>query len=243
MKLLLAGSVIFLCTFSAWAGTFLETFDAADMDEWQELVMLDAEPGSWEVLDGELQAISHGGLTRLLVTGDETWEDYTITVDIKPLKKHGPGNIAIAARVMENWAVWCVIGNLPILEPDARASCYYGNFHDDGNFRLLKSKRSPFLKLNKWSPMKLRVSGNMLTLSVNGQQILGIMEIPEPIVIPGLLEEFPEFLTGGAGLGLTNYTVRFDNITITGENIPDKGGLSVEPSAKLAATWANLKRF
>ena len=91
--------------------------------------------------------------------------------------------------------------------------------------------------------MKLRVSGNMLTLSVNGQQILGIMEIPEPIVIPGLLEEFPEFLTGGAGLGLTNYTVRFDNITITGENIPDKGGLSVEPSAKLAATWANLKRF
>ena len=243
MKSLLTGSVIFLCTFSAWAGTFLETFDAADMDEWQELIMLDVEPGSWEVLDGELQAISHGGLTRLLVTGDETWKDYTITVDIKPLKQHGPGNIAIAARVMENWAVWCVIGNLPILEPDSRAICYYGNFHDDDNLRLLKSKRSPFLKLNKWSTMKLRVSGNMLTLSVNGKQILGIMEIPEPIVIPGLLEEFPEFLTGGAGFGLTNYTARFDNITITGENIPDKGGLLVEPRAKLATTWASLKRF
>ena len=242
MKSLLAGCVIFLCTFSAWAGTLLETFDAADMDEWQELIMLDAEPGSWEVLDGELQAISHGGLTRLLVTGDETWKDYTITVDIKPLKKHGPGNIAIAARVMENWVVWCVIGNLPILEPNSRAICQCGNLHDEKS-RLLKSKRSPFLKLNKWSTMKLRVSGNMLTLSVDGKQILGIMEIPEPIVVPGLLEEFPEFLTGGAGFGLTNYTARFDNITITGKDIPDKGGLSVEPRAKLATTWASLKRL
>lgn len=242
MKSLLVGSVIFLCTFSAWADTFLETFDAVDIEGWQELIMLDAEPGSWEVLDGELQAISRGGLTRLLVTGNETWKDYTITVDIKPLKKHGPGNIAIAARVMENWVVWCVIGNLPILEPDSRAICQCGNFHDEKS-RLLKSKRSPFLKLNKWSTMKLSVSGNILTLWVNGKQILGVMEIPEPIVVPGRLEEFPEFLTGSAGFGLTNYTARFDNITITGEGIPDKGGLSVEPRAKLATMWASLKQF
>lgn len=242
MRSLLVGSVIFLCTFSAWAGTFLETFDAVDIEEWQELIMLDAEPGSWAMLDGELQAISRGGLTRLLVTGNETWKDYTITVDIKPLKKHGPGNIAIAARVMENWVVWCVIGNLPILEPDSRAICQCGNFHDEKS-RLLKSKRSPFLKLNKWSTMKLSVSGNILTLWVNGKQILGVMEIPEPIVVPGLLGEFPEFLTGGAGFGLTNYTARFDNITIIGEGIPDKGGLSVEPRATLATMWANLKQF
>lgn len=242
MKSLLAGSIIFLCTFSAWAGTFLETFDGADLDEWQELIMLDAEPGSWEVLDGELQAKSHGGLTRLLVTGDETWKDYTITVDIKPLKKHGPGNIAIAARVMETLAVWCVIGNLPILEPDSRAMCYCGNFHDD-NLRLLKSKLNPFLKLNKWSTMKLSVSGNMLTLWVNGKQILGAMEIPEPIVVPGLLEELPDFQTGGVGFGLTNYTAVFDNVTITGDGIPNKGGLATAPGGKLATTWGNLKRF
>lgn len=243
MKLLLTGIVIFLCTFSAWAGTFLETFNAANLDEWQELIMLDAEPGSWEVLDGELQATSRGGLTRLLITGDKTWKDYTITVDIKPLKKHGPGNIAIGVRVMESWAVWCVIGNLPILEPDSRASCYYGNFHDDDNLRLLKSKLSPFLKLNKWSTMKLRISENILTLWVNGKQILGVMEIPEPIVIPGRLEEFPEFLTGGTGFGLTNYTARFDNITVTGDTIPNRGGFAVTPQGKLATTWGQLKRF
>ena len=242
MKLLLSGIVIFLFTFSASAGTFLETFDEADMNEWQELIMLDAETGSWEVIDGELQAISRGGLTRLLVTGDETWKDYTITVNIKPLKKHGPGNIAIAVRVMENWGVWCVIGNLPILEPDSRAICQYGNFHDD-KWLFLKSTLVPFLKLNKWSTMKLSVTGNMLNFWVNGKQILGFIEIPEPIVVPGLLEEFPKFLTGGAGFGLTNYTARFDNITITGESIPDKGGLSVVPRAKLATMWASLKRF
>ena len=74
MKLVLVGLGIFFLSFSALAGTFTETFDGGKLDNWQELVMFGIEaPGSWEIVDGELQAIHNtGGVTRLLTIGEET---------------------------------------------------------------------------------------------------------------------------------------------------------------------------
>ena len=43
----------------------------------------------------------------LLTIGDETWRDYTIEFDVKPLDKPGPSNIAIAARIKGSWVAWC----------------------------------------------------------------------------------------------------------------------------------------
>lgn len=55
--------------------------------------------------------------------------------------------------------------------------------------------------------------------------------------------DFPEFQTGGVGLGLSNYTARFDNVTVTGDSIPDSGAFAVTFQGKLATTWGNLKKF
>ena len=74
MKTLSIGLVIFILTSSAWAGTFVETFDDnSNLEKWQELIRfgLDA-PGPWNIVDGELQYIldfDDGGLTRLLTIG------------------------------------------------------------------------------------------------------------------------------------------------------------------------------
>lgn len=57
------------------------------------------------------------------------------------------------------------------------------------------------------------------------------------------LDGFRDFLSGAAGLGLSNQTARFDNVVITGDSIPNSGGLSVTPKAKLATVWGRLKRF
>ena len=73
-------------TFPALAGTFLETFDDKDLENWQEPVQLNNVPGSWEVVDDELHAVSRETFLRLLTTGDDTWEDYTVEFDVKPLK-------------------------------------------------------------------------------------------------------------------------------------------------------------
>ena len=55
--------------------------------------------------------------------------------------------------------------------------------------------------------------------------------------------DFPDFQTGGVGFGLWNYTAIFDNITVTGDSVPNSGDFAVTPQEKLATTWGNLKRF
>ena len=242
IKLTIIELLVFSITVSAWAGTFVEQFDDRNLETWQELIAHNAAPGSWDIIDGELQAISHGGFTRLLITGNEAWRDYVIRFDIKPLKKHGPGNIAIAARVKKNWMVWCVIGDMPFPLPESRATCLGGNFHDDRLF-LFDTKPSPFLKLSEWSTLKLSTYGKIVTFSINGKQPLKPIEIPAPKEAQKIHLGFPDLLSGGVGLGLTNYTARFDNVVITGDGIPDTGGLPITPRLTLTTTWGSLKQF
>ena len=239
--------VTLLCflSFSASAGTFIETFDDG-LTDWQELNVHDAVLGSWEIIDAELEMTNPGGGARFFTTGDETWQDYSIEVNVKPLKKRGPGNIGILARVKGSRAVWCLVSDLFLNDPESKVMCISRDF-DEKTGEALYTKPHRLLRLNKWSKLKLSVGGDHFTFSIDGKKIT---ETGDPFI---LLHDGEELMiktkdisshpTGGAGFGLANYTAHFDNITITGEGIPDKGGLSVVPRAKLATTWANLKRF
>ena len=101
------------------------------------------------------------------------------------------------------------------------------------------------LKLNRWSKLKLTVSGDHFILFINGKKItetgdpFGLLLDGEELMVKA--ENIASHPTGGAGFGLANYTARFDNITITGDGIPNKGGLSVTPKHKLATMWGQLK--
>ncbi len=225
-KSAITGWFISFLTISAFAGTFVETFENGNLEEWQELIWLDIDIGeaSWEIMDGELQTFVPLGIMRLFTMGDERWRDYIIEFDVRPPKKHGPGNIAIAARVKENWAVWCTVGdNLQLLnngglpEPESRATCFGGNFYVKDQMPILASTPTSLLKLNKWSTLKLEVKGNDLTFWINDKDLLG------PVVLE-LPNELPSLLTGGIGLGLAGYTAHFDNIRITGDTVLDNGG-------------------
>ena len=235
MRFGLIGLGIFFFTFSALAGTFLDTFDDGKLVGWQELVLFGVDaPGTWEIVNGELQAISEGGITCLLTIGEETWEDYDIEFDVKPLERRGPGGVAVAARIMGTSGVVCEVGdtNAP---GKSEVQCFGGDLHGRA-FLVYDQEPHPLLKLQKWIAIKLSVHGKRLTFWINGKQVLGPIAL-EP------LHGFPEFPTGKIGLGLANYTARFDNLKITGPGIPDKGGLSITSHAKLATVWGNLKRF
>lgn len=226
-------ALLFLSSFSASAGTFVETFDDKDLGDWQNLTMtnLDAAQATWEVLDGELHGISQGSpLVSLLTIGDKTWRDYTVEFDVKPMKKHGPGSIAIAARKKKSWIITCMIGDMQFPEPESRATCFSGDFHDN-RYVVLKWEAVPLLTLKAWSHLKLSVQGPTFTVWINGKQALETRD------------QEAKFLTGGVGFGLANYTARFDNIIITGDSIPNSGGLVVKSQGKLAIMWGNLKRF
>lgn len=241
----------FLLPFSASAGTFLETFDDRDLEGWQELVQLNNAPGSWEIVDNELHAVSHEDFLRLLTTGDDTWEDYTFEFDVKPLKKHGRGAIAIAARVKGSVLFYCSFADPVVLGGDdpplgSFLSCMTGDLQDV-EFVALYFESHPILKLNKWSHLKLSVKEKHFIFSLNGKKIaetgddFALMHNGQKIETK--VGKLTDFLTGGVGFGLANYTALFDNITVTGDSIPNSGEFAVTPGGKLATTWGTLKRF
>lgn len=248
MKLVMMRWLIFSFTFSAFAGTFIETFDNGNLEDWKELNVHDALPGTWEILDGELEGITPGGAARFLITGDDTWQNYSIQVDVMPLKKMGPGKIGIAARVKGTWIFWCRITDLNVNRPKSDVVCSSRNVHEVTGLLFYISPHR-LLKLNEWSQLKLSVDGDHFIFSINGKKIV---ETGDPFNFQhegqeikwkaGDLSDHP-IDAGGAGFGFSNYTVRFDNITIIGDNIPNRGGLSVTPKEKLATMWGDLKRF
>lgn len=241
--------LLFLLPFAALAGTFLETFDDSDLEGWQELVHGNDAPGIWEVVNDELHAVTDEGFLRLLTTGDNTWEDYTFAFDVKPLKKHGKGAIAIAARVKGSMLFYCSFVDLVIKDDPflgSWLSCMTGDLHN-AEFVVRYFEPHPLLRLNKRSHLKLSVKGKHFILSLNGKKIaetgddFDLMHNGQKIKAKA--GKLTRFLTGGVGLGLANYTALFDNITVTGDSIPNSSGLAVIPSGKLATAWGQLKKF
>ena len=267
MKLTVIASAMLLLTLPAWAGTFLVDFDNGNLNGLQELLMGKAHLGSWKIVNRELHAVSPDGWTRLLTIGDETWSDYTIEFDVKPLKMPGVGSIAIAARIKRDWVVWCLIGDHPVPKNISAAVCVAGNFRAPAPLHFFGSKPHQPLGLKLWSKLKLGVEGNILNFWINGEQVLGPIVLPNRETFerreafrkqdferlhvdeedlqfrPMRLDGFQDFLTGAVGFGLSNQTARFDNVVITGDSIPHNDGLSVIPKAKLATVWGSLKRF
>lgn len=246
-------TLLFLLSFSAAAGTFIETFDGKDMDEWRELVQLNKVPGLWEIVKGELEVVNREPSLYFFITGDETWEDYSVEFDVKPLKKHGIGGIAIAARVNGSSVVYCSVRDVVVLmgeKPavhETRIDCLSGDLHDV-EFTLLYTEPRALLRLNKWARLKLSVDGENFSFWVDDKRIAGtgdafafMLEGQEIKWKAGKLRD--RFGKGGTGFGLSNYTARLDNITVTGDSIPNRGRLAVTPKGKLATTWGNLKRF
>ena len=251
MKALSIGLGIFILTCSAGAEVFLETFDDGDVANWRELIILGfgpLVPRSWKIVDGHLQSLikDDDRVTRLLTIGDEEWQDYNIEFDVKPLRKHGPGNIVIASRIHQDkkdqtWGVLCTIGDTPIPEPKSMALCFGGRLLDGDAFLHYERKPYRSLSVGRWSHLKLSVHGKLLTFWINGKQVLG------PVILEAkqfLVQEreflFSDYPNGKVGFGVSNYSVLFDNLSITtGDDIPK----SVTPRTKLATTWGNLKQF
>ena len=53
--------------------------------------------------------------------------------------------------------------------------------------------------------------------------------------------DFPDFQTGGVGFGLWNYTARFDNITVTGDSVPNSGNFAVTPQGKTCYNMGTIE--
>ncbi len=87
------------------------------------------------------------------------------------------------------------------------------------------SKPMPF-EIGKTYHLKGVVSGNKYRFYIDGELVLQITE-----------NRFP---AGKVSLHINAAIVSFDDVVITGDDVPDKY-LSIEPKGKLSIVWASLK--
>jgi hypothetical protein len=267
---LIVACTLFLLTLSLRAGTYVDTFDDRKLTDWKEVIVKDPRPGKWRVFNGEVRAESKDNDIRLLVLKDVEWTNYEVELDVMPLERDGRGHIVLAVRVTQTRAIVFTIGDifwdapLPIVTGTI-LNLETGNL--DGlplwfgarvNIRGRQNPQNniedilrvgvklpcktvyphPFLKTDEWSHIKLKVSGDLFMLWVNDELVLTtICDIEHLAFLKG------DLVVGSVGFGIAGYTTLFDNFVVTGEGIPNRGRLSVQPQDKLVLTWGMLKQM
>ena len=88
----------------------------------------------------------------------------------------------------------------------------------------------PVRQLGKWYRLKIEVKGDNLSLYVDDILVFE--------------KKDKSNRSGGVALWAYDAIVEFDNVIVTGDEIPDSGpsGYAVEPGAKSATTWGRLKK-
>lgn len=212
-----------LVALPVWAGTFRDDFEDGDLDGWQQIW-----PGGamiWQVVDGELECSRSSQWSAGIITGEAFWTDYTIEVDVKLLQDHGAGDFDLIARSTTNDNGYAFLVGDWVGEP----SVYVQRMPD-----LQMKVTEPFdpLELDTWHHVKLEIVGDKFTFWVNNDKLIEYQD--------------DTYQEGMAGLGVANYTARFDNVIITGPEVPDVTPPTwkeqpVEPRNRLVTTWAQIK--
>ena len=220
--------VFFVFTLSALAGTWRDDFEDGNFDGWKQEFPLAQNPGPsiWEIVDGELECKRGDWNSTILITGKPEWTDYTIEYDVKLLEDLGLGDVDFIARYkspLGTHMIYICFGDAFGI-PAAFAQRF------PGDVRTTK----PFdpLDLKKWYHLKLEVKDKDFNLWLNGKIVL---------------KHKDDVLKNGAvGIGLANYIARFDNVQISGPDVPDFKpptwkDLSVQSHEKLTATRGRIK--
>ena len=215
--------LILLVSLSCRAGTFRDDFEDGDLDGWKQIWPDGAM--IWKIVDGELECVRMSQWSAGIVTGEASWTDYTIDADVKLIRDHGAGDFDLLARANTNDNGYAFLVGDWVGEP----SVYVQRMPD---LDMKETKPFDALKLDTWHHVKLEVEGSNFTFWINDDKVVEYQD-----------DTYKEGMTG---FGVANYTVRFDNLVITGPDVPDVTpptweGQPVEPRNRLIKTWAEIK--
>lgn len=242
MKHSMIGLTLFLLVASTWAGTLTDNFDDGNADGWRvfkgraNLAPFD-ETAQWFVEKGELISISKNVcmLGSLFGIGDNTWKDYQFECKFKIEKPFPPGcgtwNPLIAFGIHFDDTNPLINGyDLIIWHGGGNNWTGHGcEWFWGGNRNNPGRVGNVFIEPGKWYTAKAVVKDGLHQIFVD-DQLLCNAQIKQ-------LDAGAVVFTG------KNCEVHFDNVVITGDDIPDKDlGLPVESKAKLATMWAIIKQ-
>ena len=78
------------------AGTFRDDFEDGNLDGWR----IESHPpaGVWQIVDGGVESRRQVSNATFLITGQESWRDYTISCDVMMTENFGKNGIGFIAR-------------------------------------------------------------------------------------------------------------------------------------------------
>lgn len=202
-----------------WAGTFRDDFEDGNLDGWRQVNPV--APMLWEIANGELECVKKNVESTVIVIGEDDWSDYTIDFDVMLLEDFGQGDVDIVARYIDPmWSNFIMF--------------WFGDCIGPPEVNVVRypegvRTRKPFapLELDEWYHIKLEAEGNDFALWLDHEKVLDHTDKAVKI--------------GSVGLGLANYKAHFDNVEISGPDVPDVipptwKGQSVEPRGGLTTT-------
>ena len=231
--------VVCLLSFVAavsFAGTLVDDFEDGDMEGWKRSPQNeDNDNIFWGIEDGAMKFDPKGeawdkAISQVYfagtpqVTNVAEWTDYEVDVDIKLTElSNYPGGIR--ARVDPDtgahYVVWLYPGNSNIK--------LYKNPGWDINTALSTLGEAPFSpKVDEYHTVGLKCEGDVISVLYDGKEIISAKD--------------GEHKAGTIALGSQNRAVYFDNVTVTGKDVPNVQMSPVEPVGKLATKWGALKR-
>ena len=208
-----------------FAGTWADAFEDNNTHGWETINNINNST-KWWIDAGEAVCETFAlNIPSILVTGEVDWENYSFSCKAKLDKAKGePATFGI------------------ILHHRWKKFSFYA-------FRILYPWE--IVHITKYNPVGASTLGEFdfpvkldtwytLTASIDSR---GKLKFTIDDVVFTAVDGDP-IKNGKAGFIVSNSQARFDDVKITGDNVPNggPGTLPVEPSRKVATTWGTLKR-
>lgn len=237
----LIASVILMLATPALAGTWKIDFEDGNLDDWEVIkaeeikkmnpgwiivgLGVSLEEKAWSVENGILVGKNMGGFDGIAI-GDASWTDYSVQANIKileatPVLQHGASIFLRFADI--NRFYGATIDPPPL---DTQVVALRHPKIVDNLFAFLGVFWG--IKLNTWYKLKLVAKGAHFDVYL------------DDVLVTAFDDD--TVASGRAGLFIIKAHAHFDDVIITGDEIPDGGPSAIEPKSKLVTTWGKMKQ-
>ena len=207
----------------SFAGTWRDDFGDNDTKEWT-IYNLNRQVEKWWIDKGEaVGQIFEEGFMSLWLTGSLDWKNYSLSCKAK-LEREKNDSASVGLTLYDRG------------DEDVRY-LFFINF-TVGTVSIIKAtpdqwfiRNFPFVAdIDTWYHLKASVNADMLEFQIEDQVFVG--------------RDLEPIKSGQAGLVVSNAEARFDDVEITGDNIPNGGPgriRAVDVKGKLTTTWGQIK--
>ncbi|MFQ6042847.1 MAG: family 16 glycoside hydrolase [Candidatus Poribacteria bacterium] len=216
------------------AGTLIEDFDDGDAEGWERSPQNEKSKVFWGVKDGAMMFDPKGLAWNLAisqmnfvgtskVSNVRDWTDYDVEVEIKLTEiQNYPGGVRgrVDLDTGGHYVVW--------LYPASGEIKLYKNPGWDINTGIATVGSGNFApKVDEYHKVKLSMKGDSIKVYYDGKVIIDATD--------------KEHKKGTIAVGSQDRVVYFDNIIVTGPQIPNYNMSPVEPMGKLTTVWGRIK--